>query len=318
MRSFLLLISLTIVVAVMILKGVLPRQAGASGSMRDEPGETGSLKLDYVDYEDEGPLLFRARERMEMKLNDPSEDTGNVDPTEPGDDTNLDQGDSSSTDEDSSADESWEDPDADYSQLAAEAGADRVVWLGLDEIQLDGSKSIGDALTYSWKQIAGSHNLKIANPNAAQTSASGFPFDWGLDWDDAVYEFELTVSDAYGQESVDCVQYEVKTTPPLRISPWPKRELILRDGYYIARYESWETESVDSSVIFTVRSRSELFLQHLGGDNQYELNSTERAGRYTYEVTLFFRENQPATWVEFFVDTDQRIPAILQFGVNWE
>ncbi len=309
MRSFLILGSAVVVVTLMVLNGVLPRQAGATGSAQDAHGDDGPLELRYVDFEDESPPVFR-RHDHDIAETDPDEEPEAAEPPV------ADEGDTGEPE--AGADEDWGDSYAEPAQPVADAGPDRVLWVALNEIPLAGGESRGDGLTYSWKQVGGPHELNIADPVAAATTASGFPLEWGIDWDDAVYEFELTVSDIYGQQSVDYVQFEVKAAPVLSITPRPRRELAQRDGYLLAHYESWATNRTDSAETFEIRSRLELFLQHLGGDTNYELTVTQRRRGYLYRLTVYYQEGQSTSWLEFFADTDERIPAILQFGVNWD
>lgn len=311
MRSLLVFGSLTLLVTLLVLNGILPRRASATDNGQGARPDDSPLELRYVDFEDEGPLLFRRHDR-EPEDRDQS--------GEPKEDQALaaNEGIEGGYEDEAGRDEDWEDSHAESSQPVADAGPDRVLWVALDEIPLNGGNSSGDGLTFAWRQVAGIHELTIADPATGTTSASGFPLDWGVDWDDAYYEFELTVTDAYGQQAVDTVQFVVKAAPALRIMPRPRQRLAFRDGYLLAHYESWATNRVDTAETFEIRARHELFLEHLSGDSNFDVAVTERARAYVYRVTVYYQDGQATSWVEFFADSDERIPAILQFGVNWE
>jgi len=198
----------------------------------------------------------------------------------------------------------------------ADAGPDRTVWMGDHEITLDGTGSHGTELSYSWRQLSGPVDLLIDNPRAANTVAAGLAQEWPER--DATYEFELTVRDAHGREAVDVVRFTVQAAPSITVDPAARRRLAWREGYLLGHFESWKTNRTDDAEVFIIRCPSELTFHHLGGMVDFDIAPLECNSGFEYQLTLFYREPESSTFVEFFVDTPERIPAVLQFGVNWE
>ena len=310
MRSYLYLAGLALGVGLLALSGYLPRRAGAISGASDKVTDQGSgtaLEMRYTDFEEEQPFISDHPTRSRRQ------DTANAKPAPPP------QGDTAEPEPDQSpAGDEDEQPLADHPQPVADAGVDRILWLGTDEVPLDGSGSTGDALTYAWRQVAGPYDLTIKKASAAKTVATGFPLDGWTDWDDGFYEFELMVTDAYGQQTGTSVRHVVKSAPDLHIKPKPKREFALRDGYLLAHFEVWTTNRADYAETFRLSYSSELFIERVGGDADYEIALSDAEDAYVYQVVVYYREGQPTSWLELFVDTPERVPAVVQLGVNWE
>lgn len=86
----------------------------------------------------------------------------------------------------------------------ADAGADSVVVLPAEEIELDASSSIdpdGAIVNYSWNQIDGPEEVDIDNPNGGLSIVSGI--------EAGTYVFELVVQDNDGAVSRDTVKIKV-------------------------------------------------------------------------------------------------------------
>jgi hypothetical protein len=104
----------------------------------------------------------------------------------------------------------------------ANAGPDQMIECDRSGVvTLDGSASYdpdGDAITYEWKQVSGTAvTLAVSGAKAQFTAAPP-----------GVYEFQLTVTDAYGASSTDNVVVTIKDTKPpvvtLEFNPnmlWP-------------------------------------------------------------------------------------------------
>ena len=309
MRSFLIVGGLMLVVGLVFVKGLVPKQAEATSSKPDP--NRGEIVVEYADFESEAPPVFSTR----VAEPDPEpEFEAPAEAAEP----ELTRTPPVETAEPAAADPA---PDLqardDIPDVVANAGEGQTVWLGDNEIKLDGSASVGGGLRYAWRQVSGPGELTIADPTAEKTTASGFPTD-GDTSGDASYEFELTTTDFLGKESTATVRYKVKTAPALTIRPRAKQQLAYRDGYLLAHFEAWKTNRSDYAETFEVRSSSELTFQQLSGAAEYEISVSEARRGLTYQVTIYYPEDGSSSWLEFFVDTAEHIPAVLQFGVNWE
>ncbi|MCK4342263.1 MAG: hypothetical protein KAY37_11135 [Phycisphaerae bacterium] len=201
--------------------------------------------------------------------------------------------------------------------LLADAGPDRIVWIGWDELTLNGRGSRGDRLSYSWKQTRGPAALKIKRPNRAKTVARGLPLSEEMGWSAALYVFELTVTDESGRQDVDTVEFVILPAPELKITPAARRRFELRDGYLLGHFEAWVTNTKTYESAFRIKSPTELtFTKVTGGD--YDLSGGKSERGYEYYVVVFHQPEETASWVEFLVDTDENIPGIIQLGVSWE
>ncbi len=200
----------------------------------------------------------------------------------------------------------------------ADAGPDRVVWIGWDELTLDGSGSSGLGLSYQWKQLSGPTQLVIVNDRQATTTARGLLTGEALSWRNVTYKFELAITDASGRQDKDTVLYTVKSAPALSVKPPGERRFEIRDGYELAHYYSWVTNPETLESVFEISSENELTFTKVGGGASYVLGGGLEGKRYVYQVVLYARPEEPSSWIEFLVDTDEKIPAIIQLGVIWE
>ncbi len=198
----------------------------------------------------------------------------------------------------------------------ADAGQDRVVWAGWDELKLNGSASEGDELTFDWLQVGGPRELNVEDARTARTRATGLEFESDPEWRDQVYEFELMVKDRSGEEAFDEVRFIVKAGPELTVSPRAQRRFEYRDGYLLAHYEAWESNLTTYESMFQVVSHTELAFTRVTGD-EYDLVADRVDGLYVYRITVYGQEGAETSWLEFLIDTSERIPGILQLGVRW-
>ncbi|MGD8453789.1 MAG: hypothetical protein PVJ57_18400 [Phycisphaerae bacterium] len=321
MRSIVVIGGVLFIAAVLFSSGILPKRAGATVGGTDSDKPLSEVKLAYARFEDEQDLLAADRARA-SSAKTPTEQT---ETPEPGTETATEpQPDNLISAEPAEPHDPLAEEDRDYLDFGegpepvAAAGRDQVVWLGRNELTLDAAGSTGEDLTYFWEQVSGPRPLKIADATKATTTVTGLTPEGEADWRDAKYEFVLTVLDVYGRESSDRVRYEVRTTPTLSVRPRAQQRLALRDGYLLAHMESWQTNTTGETETFQLRSPGELFIQQIGGQTDFELTLLDSTDGYLYQVTVFYREGQATTYVEFFVDTSERIPAIVQLGVSWE
>jgi len=310
MRSLLVICGLAALLAVVFLSGSLPRRARATPNTQ---GASSGLELRYADYDSEGPPV------AEYHSSHPSGAAEQEPPAEAASGARAQPAAPPEPAPEAPAEpQSVPDvPEDDASGPTADAGQDRIVWLGDDRIQLDGSASAGDGLTYYWRQTGGPVTLYIKNPAAAKTTASGLTVEPGSGADQK-YEFELDVTDRQGRSASDTVTYTVKAAPALSTVPPARRELAYRDGYLFMHFQMWKTNRAEEFEVFEVRSKSELTFHHIGGRGRFEITPARSEGRYGYTITVYYLEGETTTWLEFFVDTPERVPAILQIGVNWE
>ncbi len=200
--------------------------------------------------------------------------------------------------------------------LLADAGPDRVVWIGWDELALDGSASTGQGITYEWKQTSGPVTLAIANPLAPVTLATGLLNVERMDWRGATYEFQLTVTDLAGEREVDSVRYTVKSAPAVTVKPTAERRFEIRDGYPLAHFIAWNTTLDGDESVFEITSDKELTFTKVSG-SPYTLTGGKTGSRFVYQVVVFANGDATTSWVELLVDTEEKVPGIVQLGVNW-
>jgi hypothetical protein len=202
-------------------------------------------------------------------------------------------------------------------RVIADAGGERVVWTGWDELTLDGSASVGERLVYQWRQTGGPTWLTIQADDRPITAATGLLGDGPPSWRNKTYQFELLVMDADGRDAAASVQYVAKTAPSLKIKPTAERRFELRDGYWLAHFTSWATNLESYEQVFDLFADRELrFTKVTGGE--FEFTGGKAESGYAYQVVVYGQAGEPTSWVEFLVDTDEKIPGVVQLGVNWE
>ena len=300
MRTFFLFGGLLCLAGILFVKGYLLKPAGAAGNR--DGGTEPEIRFEYTDYEDERPPALPERP---PQPDEPAADRTREAPSAP--EPGVPASNQKPEHFDALAAPSF--PEAD-------AGADRIVWIGDREIKLDGSASRGSGLSYSWRQLSGPLDLEITSAQAGRTTATGFALDWPTT--DPVYEFELTVRDTYGEEAVAVARYAIRAAPSIAVVPTPKRRLAYREGYLLAHFEAWKTNRGDDAEVFEIRSPSELTFHQLSGPTDFEVAPAESSSGFAYQLLVYYREGESTSFLEFFVDTPERIPAILQLGVNWE
>lgn len=200
----------------------------------------------------------------------------------------------------------------------ADAGRNRVVWAGWDELVLDGSASVGAELSYLWKQTGGPTPLRIKSPRQPATAVTGLRPKGRVGWQDVAYTFELTVTDRAGQAASDSVQVIVKTAPALRIRPKADQSFQLRDGYVLGHYVAWTTNFDSYETVFEIASDNELAFTKVAGSQHAVSGGRTEEGTYVYLVTVYGQNGDATSWVELLVDTDEQIPGIVQLGVSWD
>lgn len=88
----------------------------------------------------------------------------------------------------------------------ANAGADQIITLPDNSVNLDGSKSSdpdNNIVNYQWVKISGPTSFTIANAAGVATQVTNLT--------EGIYEFELKVTDVAGLSDIDTIRIEVKT-----------------------------------------------------------------------------------------------------------
>lgn len=91
----------------------------------------------------------------------------------------------------------------------ADAGPDQVITLPLNTVTLNGNASTdpdGSITFFQWAKLSGPGNSSFVTPNSSQTDVK--------DLEEAVYIFELSVTDDNGSVARDTVQVTVNPAPP--------------------------------------------------------------------------------------------------------
>ncbi|MEW6252908.1 MAG: hypothetical protein AB1716_19905, partial [Planctomycetota bacterium] len=213
---------------------------------------------------------------------------------------------------------------------AARVAKGGVVWSGWDALALDGSASTGGGnagtvsagngadgkhLTYAWRQTGGPP-LVILDPTSAVTSVTGLAA-LRPSWRSSICKFELTVTDANGAHDTAGVVYTVRFAPPLRTRPAAERSFEDRDGYQLPHFVIWQTNYDGLAATFEVASDSELTFERLAGGG-YAVSGGRTDLGWVYQIAVYPVSGEAQSWLEFLVNTEEKIPAVLQLGVNWD
>jgi hypothetical protein len=333
MRPLLFVVCFSLGVSLMVFSGYLPNSASAGDSSRSEPAVDASMGPVAAPYYRSGPRPnpLPAPQKVAVPTAAPLPETSQQpvtatpaieasttpDPlpvTEAGVQAAAENAAEKLREVEASLAEEEEPSEGDAP--IAEAGDDRIVWIGWDEIVLDGKGST-KGMAYAWRQVAGSPPLEITRPDRMTTEARGLPVGPDMGWKPRLYAFELKVTDDAGRAAVDEVEVVVLSGPELSLRPRAARSFKVRDGYLLAHYESWATASGAYETTFTIRSPNELTFTPVAG-GAYELSGRRVGRRYVYEVKVYQEESLATSWLEFLVDTDEKIPGIVQLGVSWE
>lgn len=330
MRPVLFVLCFSLGVALMILSGYVPQAARAGGheSLAADSSDDRPPRVEFEQPVRPQPVLGEEIEVARVPDLTPDDEPGNT-PPPPSDEVGRHEPDEpagvpnpdellSVLDDEAAPGTSTPDELIDWMPPIANAGVFRVVWCGWNEVRLDGSGSSGEGLSYQWKQTSGPLSLHIANADKAVATASGFAPAGGLDWGKQVYEFALTVTDARGEQDTDYMECVVKSAPTLEVDPPAERRFEVRDGYELAHFESWITNLETDSSTFEIISPTRLIFTKVGGGAYEVAEDADMPEEYVYTITLYYVDGAPTSWVELFVDTEEKIPGVLILGVNWE
>jgi hypothetical protein len=126
------------------------------------------------------------------------------------------------------------------------------------------------------------------------------------------------VTDVEGRTARDAVSYVVLTAPELTLTPKAERRFEQRDGYWVAVFEAWVTNTDTYETAFRVEAPVGLSLTRINGVGDYDLSIDDKNGGQSYVVVLFGSEELSSSWVEFLVNTEENIPGVIQLGVSWD
>lgn len=210
------------------------------------------------------------------------------------------------------------DADADPIDFAVDAGADRVVWAALGEVLLSATGPESDETSYSWQQTAGPRlPLESLGPDALVG---------GLDsitaWTDVPYEFAVTATGPDGSSAVDQVTIVARWAPPLEIIPsdeanaWTDRYFDEVDGAPLAHYETWLLAQNDVAAGFVIDSAERLKIDRIE-DGPFEMSYSAENGRHLYQFDVYQQGEESRSRLLLFVETAERVPAVIQLGVEW-
>lgn len=329
MRTALFAICFTTGIALMVLSGYLPKAASARESTATAPEPPGppAPNSPFTVYSrrpeippDDGERTYRRRPAITAEFEEPLPPEPNdwPEPNEP----NLPDGDEMAENLAAALDgldevPPIEDPNVEVPEgPAASAGDDRILWIGWNEIKLDGSGSTGDGLKYAWKQTGGPATLHIRNTDRAVTTATGLPISPKMGFSGAIYAFELTVTDELGNTASDTVEMVVLPAPDIVITPTANRYYARRDSYLLPHFEAWTTNTESFETTFRVQSPTDLHITKVAGSPHRLSRQTTDEG-YLFEITLMAEGEEATSWAEFLIDTEEKIPGIIQLGVDW-
>ena len=105
----------------------------------------------------------------------------------------------------------------------------------------------------------------------------------------------------------------------MRIKPAADRHFEFSDGYWLGHFTSWATNLESYETVFEITADRELrFTKVTWSPCELTGGKNEAGTGYHYQVVVYGQAGEPTSWVEFLADTDERIPGIVQLGVNWE
>ncbi|MBN2448530.1 MAG: hypothetical protein JXO22_17515 [Phycisphaerae bacterium] len=209
----------------------------------------------------------------------------------------------------------------DWAEVVADAGADGLVWAGVPRIDLDGELSVGEELRYEWRQLSGPP-LMIEKTDAAVTFAAGLPFGGENGWATEVYVFELTVRDAAGHESSDTVTVYAQPAPDLVLVPggagksFTDKYFGNMQGVPLANFEARVSGPQGRLATFVIDADSPLNFDALESAD-FEMWYSDENGRHLYQFDVYQAGDETQTWLVFFVETEEQIPAVVRLGVDW-
>jgi hypothetical protein len=307
MRSIVIIGALFVLSTVIFVRGVAVKPAVAVDS--EETGGIGELVFEYAPYEAEAPIRI---DRRHVRRDQPA-------PEKPAADADADAAASpESVTVPSDAEDRPLPPEPDDAPgPEARVPAEQVVWFGDDLIRLSATESSGDDLRYYWFQLSGPSDLRIDNPLAMETTATGFPAEMPADGD-LVYEFELSVTDSQQRADKAVTRFVVRATPRLTFRPAAKRETLMRDGYPLTHFALTRNNPTDYFETIEVASSTRLQFQRVSGSGEYEIAADETDDGYTYYLTVYYEDGAAATFLEFFVTDAHQVPAVVQVTINWQ
>ncbi len=211
--------------------------------------------------------------------------------------------------------------DANRPMPRADAGVDQVIWAGAGKVVLGGNASEGVGIRYLWAQTDGPR-VTIEQGEMAETIATDLDAHYGLFWEPIDLEFTLTVVDDRGYESTDTVLVRLVGAPDLVIVPaaesnqWSDKYFQELEGVKLPHFEAWIRGPSGGLATFVIDCGSPLSIETLKSAD-FEMWYSEENGRHLYQFDVYQDNEEPRARLEFFVQTEERIPAVVRLGVDW-
>jgi hypothetical protein len=202
----------------------------------------------------------------------------------------------------------------------ADAGPDRIVWVGAETVRLSAAGSTGVELEYAWMQTEGPAG-ELSTPTIATPTVENFKASENQ-WLDQTVSFMVLVTDAAGRESVDTVTVSLRAAPDLALLPDGDGNSNCRkyfrkvDGSNLPHFECTLYQPADGIARFALDAGASLTLTPLTGA-LHNFQQSFESGRHLYEIRLYQSSDESQSRLSFFAETDNHVPAIITLIAEW-